>query len=515
MQVKIEDEVILNQKYAQQIILPHHTFDDVKLGADVVVVGSGAGGATIATTLAEAGLRVILLEEGKYYRTQDYQADFSGMTSQIMRNAGATVILGRSPIAYLEGKVVGGSTVLNGGMCWRTPEEILNQWGTLGLNEYTGNHLDEHFKFVEEMISARYQDVDTAGRNNDVFLKGVKKKNWQWQHNIRNQKHCVGSNDCVTGCPSGAKRSTTTTWIPAFLKAGGILMTDLKVNQIMHANGRAVGIQGEIQDPMGKRKIEIHSLGVFICAGAIHSPLLLQRSKIKNPHLGQHFTVHPNIKAAALFDDPIDSMKGVHQAWQCTEFKKDGILLAPGGIPLSVIAQCLPQLGQELASEMSLVRYIATGGLLVDDSVEGFVKARAFGINEVRYDLSDADQDRFIFAFQKMAELYFEAGAKCVYTPFHHLPILKHVDQIKLLEKYKPKVEDTEYFTAHLMGTCRMSALAENGVVDQNGAVWGMTGLYVADASVLPTTIGVNPQVTIMTIARKIALSYLNRVWSK
>jgi choline dehydrogenase-like flavoprotein len=513
----VRDDLVLNQAYASQVFAPHQLQGDQKLFADAVIVGSGAGGATVATTLAQAGMRVILVEEGLYYSAEDFGADFSAMTSQIMRNAGATVILGRSPIAYLEGKVVGGSTVLNGGMCWRTPDEVLDNWvNQKNLDQFSNHALDSHFAFVEKQINARYQDLGSAGQNNQVFLDGVQKLGWQWQHNIRNQKHCVGSNDCVTGCPSGAKQSTAKSWLPDFLKFGGILLTGIEIKEILIANERAYGVRGMVKNPLGQnQKIEVQGMATFIACGAVQTPLLLQRSKIKNPHLGKHFTVHPNIKAAALFDQPIDSMKGVHQAWQCTEFKKDGILLAPGGIPLSVMAQCLPKLGQDLAHEMKLVRYIATGGLLVDDSVEGSVKALPFGINQVRYDLSDADQDKFIFAFQKIATLYFEAGARLVYTPFHHFPVIHHPEQIKRLALHKPKVEDTEYFTAHLMGTCRISAEMKDGVVDQHGKVWGINGLYIADASVLPSTIGVNPQVTIMTIARKIAMDYLNGFTSK
>jgi hypothetical protein len=240
----------------------------------------------------------------------------------------------------------------------------------------------------------------------------------------------------------------------------------------------------------------------------VQTPLLLQRSKIiKNPHLGKHFTVHPNAKVAALFDDPVQSMRGVHQAWQCTEFHDEGLLLAPGGVPLSVISQCFPLLGSDLTEQMRLAPYIATGGVLVDDSVEGSVKAGPFGVDLVRYNLSDQDQARFVIGVHKLAQLYFAAGARRVYTPFAELPTLDHPAQLDRLAQLRPRVELTEYFTAHLMGTCRMSAHPESGVVNEEGAVWGMRGLFVADASVLPGTIGVNPQVTIMAIARLIGES--------
>lgn len=481
---------------------------DESFSADVIVIGSGAGGATVAATVAESGKRVILLEEGAGYRSRDYSANFSGMTSEIMRNGGATVIMGRAPIAYLEGRVLGGSTVLNGGMCWRTPERVLEEWEARGLARLSPQRLDPYFDLVEEVINARYQDVGSEGENNHVFRRGAEALGWRLQRNKRNQVHCVGTNDCVSGCPTGAKQSTARTWVPRLLRAGGLIFTHAQVRRVLHKHGAVTGVDVRLLHPQKTRHIRVEAPRVVVACGAVQTPLLLQRSKIiKNPHLGKHFTVHPNAKVAALFDDPVQSMRGVHQAWQCTEFHDEGLLLAPGGVPLSVISQCFPLLGSDLTEQMRLAPYIATGGVLVDDSVEGSVKAGPFGVDLVRYNLSDQDQARFVIGVHKLAQLYFAAGARRVYTPFAELPTLDHPAQLDRLAQLRPRVELTEYFTAHLMGTCRMSAHPESGVVNEEGAVWGMRGLFVADASVLPGTIGVNPQVTIMAIARLIGES--------
>lgn len=489
----------------------HLYHEDVHLKYDVVVVGSGAGGSTLACVLAQAGKKVLLLEEGKAYKSAEYSANFSGMTSEIMRNAGATVIMGRSPIAYVEGKVVGGSTVLNGGMCWRTPEEVLHEWSeTQGLSHLAPSLMEESFETVEQVIDARYQDIGSEGGNNHMFRKGAEQLGWTLQKNKRNQQHCVGTNDCVTGCPTGAKRSTALTWVPRFLKAGGVLMTSVRVKKVLAKNGTVKGVSGIILGGNKKRKIRVDAKKVVLACGAVQTPLLIQRSKIfKNKHLGKHFTVHPNVKVAALFDEPVNSMKGVHQAWQCTEFKKDGILLAPGGVPLSVISQMTPLIGPALTEQMKLAPYIATGGLLVDDSTSGYIKAGLAGWDHVRYDLHDRDQAQFIKGVQAMAELYFAAGARKVYTPFMHVSSIDHPAQIKSLSFWQPKIEDTEYFTAHLMGTCRMSAQAHEGVVNPQGECWDLKGLYIADASIMPGTIGVNPQVTIMALALKVAESMI------
>ena len=470
---------------------------------DVVVVGSGAGGACVAATVAEAGRSVLLLEEGSPYGRAEYGPSFSQMTAEIMRGGGATVIMGRSPIPYLEGKVLGGSTVLNGGMCWRTPTPVLEEWvkGS-GLELLSPERLTPYFELVEEVIDARHQDLGSEGGNNHAFKRGADALGWRIQYNKRNQRHCVGTNDCVTGCPTGAKRSAALTWVPRLLKAGGVVLTEAKVERVEVVSGKARGVRGRLR---GGQTFHITADAVVVACGAVQTPLLLQRSRAsKSPHLGQHFTVHPNAKVAALFDEPVHSMKGVHQAWQCVEFHEEGLLLAPGGVPLSVISQCFPVVGARLEEQMKLAPYIATGGILVDDSHAGFVKPGLFGWDRVRYDISDDDQRRFIRGVQLMAELYFAAGARRVYTPFAHHPTLDHPAQIPRLTEWAPRVEDTEYFTAHLMGTCRMHAREAGGVVSPKGEVWDAKGLYVADASVMPGTIGVNPQVTIMALARLI-----------
>lgn len=499
------------------IVEPHETRGDLRLHCDVVVVGSGAGGATVACTLAEAGLDVIVLEEGAWYPTQQYSADIPEMLSKLMRGGGATAMLGRSPVPYLEGKCVGGTTVVNGGMCWRTPDNVLEEWVTeRRLPDMTPQILDEHFSHVEEVIHARYQDDGSEGGVNLAFKRGADALGWKLSRNKRNQKHCVGSNDCVTGCPSGAKQSTLQTWLPRFFAAGGRLYTCARVAKIQNTAGRATGVAGTIADPYRKRRFDVQAGAVVLACGAIQTPLMLLRNKIgkRCGHVGRHFTIHPNIKMAAHFEEPVDNLRGTHQAWQCIEFKDEGILLAPGAIPLGFMSAVFPGFGARLAERMRSARHIATGGVLVDDHAEGRIRLLPFGLPYVRYDVTDADQNKFIRAAALMSELYFAAGATEVYTPFHHLPVIHSPDDIKKLYQHSPRVEDTEYFTAHIMGTCRMHGHPKGGVVDPRGQAWDMPGLYVADAATLPGTIGVNPQVTIMALAHRIAVQLAERMLS-
>jgi choline dehydrogenase-like flavoprotein len=499
------------------IVVPESRGATLRLDCDVVVVGSGAGGATAAATLAEAGLDVLCLEEGGYHPTAEYSADIPQMIGKILRNGGATAIMGRSPVPYLEGRCVGGSTVVNGGMCWRTPERVLDTW----VNEYrlealSARRLEPHFEEVERTINARYQDPGSEGPNNDMFKRGADSLGWKLSKNRRNQIHCVGSNDCVTGCPTGAKQSTITTWLPRLYARGGAVYTHCRVEKILQEGGRVVGVAGRIVDLEGERRFVVRSRAVVLAGGAVQTPILMLRNglQVKSGQVGRNFTIHPNVKMAALFDHPV-AVRGAHQAWQCIEFEHEGILMAPGLIPLAFQSVAFNDFGPRLAQRMRDHEHIATGGILVDDHASGRVRVLPFGVPLVQYDVTDEDQRRFIQGAAYLATLYFEAGAREVYTPFHHFPRLRSADDIRRMKAAAPRVQDTEYFTAHLMGTCRMHGDSRQGALSPDGQVWDRPGLYVADAAAMPGTIGVNPQVTIMALARHIALHLGDRLKSR
>jgi choline dehydrogenase-like flavoprotein len=493
-------------------ILPPTAFpgDPVQIDVDVVVVGSGAGGATMAAHLAEAGHDVLLLEEGGYYDTDDYTADIIEMMGKLMRGGGSTITIGRSPVGFLEGRCVGGTTIVNGGMCWRTPEPILDGWvRDSKLPMLARDRLEPHFDEVERTINAREQDPGSEGSNSLLIERGAKAMGWDYRRNKRNQVHCVGANDCVTGCPTGAKQSTLQSWLPRAFRSGARVLTHARVEKVLTERGRAVGVRGRLGGDEGPaRRFTVRAGATVVCCGAIQTPLLLMRSRLArgNPHLGRNFTIHPNIKMVARFPFPVDSAFGTHQAFQVTEFQDQGVLLAPGAVPLGMVAMSFEAFGEKLGDQLSAYRYLATGGILVDDSSAGRVQLLPLGIPLVRYDVTDVDQEKFIWGAARLAELYFAAGAEEVFTPFEEIPHLSGPDDIKRLYDVKPKVERTEYFTAHLMGTCRMHADAGGGVVAPSGEVYGVPDLYLADASILPGPVGCNPQVTIMTLARLVAL---------
>jgi choline dehydrogenase-like flavoprotein len=212
-----------------------------------------------------------------------------------------------------------------------------------------------------------------------------------------------------------------------------------------------------------------------------------------------------------VFDDPVRGWEGVHQAYQVREFREDGILIAAVNVPPSLVAMSLPAHGRELGELMADYDRMVVVGCMVEDSVAGRVVhvpglgAQAF------YQISERDAERIVRGIGLAAQVMFAAGARRVLPPFAGAPILHSPDDVtRLLSRPVPK-RSLDLFTVHLMGTARMSADPRHGVVSESGEFHGATGLYVADASVLPGPVGVNPMETIVALAMRTAERLIDR----
>ena len=191
---------------------------DLRVECGVVIVGSGAGGATMAAELADAGVDVVMVEEGGYHPTESFTAEAGRALRTLYRDGGAGLALGKPPVLFSEGRCVGGSTVVNGGMSWRTPPQVLERWArdedVVAIGE---RDMEPYFAKVESRISVGYQDSETIGRDAQLLKAGADARGWKIIPNLRNQLHCAGTNNCTNGCPTGAKRSMLVTSVPRAL----------------------------------------------------------------------------------------------------------------------------------------------------------------------------------------------------------------------------------------------------------------------------------------------------------
>jgi len=480
----------------------HH--GDSVFDADVVIVGSGAGGATMAAELAEAGFDVVVLEEGSYYQTRDFTADSSAMARQLYRDGGATAAFGNPPVLYQEGSAVGGSTVINGGMSWRTPDDILAKWRRESGLDLTPEGLEPYFERVEKRIHAAPMDPEAIGKDNWLLKKGADAMGWKVIGNLRNQAHCVGSNRCAFGCPTGAKQSALVSYVPRALHYGARVYADVRVDRITRTGKRATGVVGTVTGT--RHKITVRARLVVAACGAIHTPALLVRSGFRSPsgQLGKNLAMHPNVKVVAIFDEPITGWKGTHQAFQVREFQDQGLLFAAVNLPPAVLAMSFPQRGAALGQLMQHYDRMVLAGMLCEDTTSGRVRT-INGQPQAFYQLAEADAANLKRGVVLLSELLFAAGAKRILMPFHQAAELHGPDDARRLLDRDIPARGWEVVTVHMMGTARMGNDRSAAVTSSHGMVHDADRLMVADASLFPTPIGVNPMETIMALATRAA----------
>ena len=487
----------------------HDLKGDTVLDCDVVIVGSGAGGAPVAAELAEAGYDVIVLEEGSYYQTRDFTANTSQMVRQLYRDGGASIAIGNPPIMFQEGRAVGGSTVINGGMSWRTPENILARWrDEAGLDDLTAHSLEPYFERVEKRIHVAPMDHDAIGRDNWLLKKGADAKGWETLGNLRNQAHCVGSNRCAFGCPTGAKQSALVSYIPRALHFGARVYADVSVQRITMHGKRATGVIGSVRtDDGAKHEIVVRAKLVVSSCGAIQTPALLARSGLtsRSGMLGQNLSLHPNVKVVALFDEDVSGWQGAHQAFQVREFADEGLgCFAAVNLPASIVAMSVPHRGKQLGQFMDQYNQMVVAGLLCEDTTTGHVKV-INGRPQAFYNLAEHDAHNIQRGLVLLAELLFAAGAKRLLLPFHHAQELTSADEAHRVLSAPIPTKGWEVVTVHMMGTAKMGSDRTTAVTDGYGFMHDVDRLLISDASVFPSPCRVNPMETIMALATRSA----------
>ncbi|MGI8759026.1 MAG: FAD-dependent oxidoreductase [Acidimicrobiales bacterium] len=486
------------------------TFAGGPLECDVVVVGSGAGGAVAAAELAESGFSVIVVEEGPHRPTESFTDDDLAMVRALYRDGGVTATLGRPPIAYNEGRCVGGSTVVNGGMAWRAPERVLDRWRRdEDMPGLTAAALEPWFERVERLLSVATQDPPSIGRDQQLLREGAERLAWRVVDSRRAQVHCAGCNRCVFGCPTGAKQSTLVSYLPRAMAFGADVHADCRVDRVTLRGKQAVGVQGNVLADGGRpdQPFSVAAAAVIVAAGAIQTPALLTRSGVRSPsgRIGHGLTVHPGAQVTAVFDEPVEGWKGAHQAYQVREFEDDGVILAAVNLPPALVARSLPFAGDRLGRAMDDYPRMVSAGVLVEDTTSGRVRT-VRGAPVPTYRITDHDVVRITTAVAHLAELLLTAGARHVYLPY---PTpdggVGGVDALRRLPL--PRADDLDLLTVHLMGTAAMGGDPTRHVCDPSGRVWDTAGLYVADASVFPSPVGVNPMETIMALSSRSAMA--------
>jgi choline dehydrogenase-like flavoprotein len=471
-------------------VKPSWVIDDLpeRSSVEILIIGSGAGGAVAAAHLAERGFEVLVLEEGGWFDRDDFARPSHEILRALYRDAGATPVLGwpgTPPIVLAEGKCIGGSTVVNGGTSWRTPAWALEKWRTrFGLSELTDAEMGPYFDELERSLEVGAVTPDIGGKHNLIIAEGARRLNWSAGWVRRNAAGCAGSGRCPFGCPRDAKRAMHVSYLPRAARSGARVAARVRADRLIVEHGRVVGVSASSRD----RRLEIRARKTLLAAGAIHSSQLL-RPHDRSGDAGRHFIIHPIVKAVGLFDERVEGWKGVVQGYYVDQHSDDGILIMTGMVPPELLAFSLGP--SDHFETMSRFAHALVIGAIVSDSSRG----RVLGGRMTMYRQNAEDAARMLRAIRHMAELLFASGARRVLLPLVHPHAIDSPTQIDDL-----RGPLSEVLTIHPMGTCRMGS-----VTDARGRVNGLSGVHVVDASLMPSSIGVNPQLTIMALAARAA----------
>lgn len=486
--------------------------------ADVCIIGSGAGGASAARELAEKGLRVVVLEEGSRFSIKNFNQDPAEMMGMMYRDAGTTLALGVPPIAVTLGKCLGGTTTINSATCFRTPERVVQKWAEqydcAGL---TYDELCPWFDKVEADISVTDLSEDILGEGYRIVKRGADKLGLgikPLQHNV---KGCEGAGVCQWGCIKGAKQSADVVYMPKADAAGAMIYTNCQARKIMTEAGRVIGVKGRVLDPRtgrGAWSFEIRARVVCVATGTMLTPAFLLRQQLANSSglVGRGLTVHPCGRVVAEMNQEVKGHHGVSQGGLIDAFADEGIMLEGIFVPPGVMAMALPGVGQEHKRLARRYNNLAAFGVLVSDTTRGrvfrpWLPGYPF---TAWYSINHVDTEKLRKGIGIVADIFFAAGAERVYTGCFKMPEIRTPAELERFKTMRVKPWHFEIMSFHPLGTCRMGNSPGTSVVDLNLETHDVKGLFITDGSIFPSSLGVNPQVSIMAFAGR-AADYIAR----
>lgn len=479
------------------------------LRADAIVVGTGAGGGPAAAVLAEAGLDVLVLEAGARWETRDFDGEPSTMLPRLMKAATAP----DSGMELYAGACVGGSTVVNDALCWRPPPEILACWREEhGLQGLTDAALAPYVDAVWEQVHATPTGRAGLSRNARVLERGAQRLGWAGEAMPRNVRGCAHLGLCNLGCPTGAKQSALLTWVPRAERAGARVLPLVGAERVLVASGRAQGVEArriDAETGQPRDTLRCEAPLVFLAAGVLETPALLLRSGVE---AGRGLQFHSSVYVTARFPDRVDGFYGPTMSYAVTEFsdvhgrRGPGFMLENVTVAPTTTAASLPGFGADVERALAALAHLARSVVVLRDDTRGRVTLDRSGAPVVSYDPVPRDLERLRLAIRELARLYLAAGAEEVWLPIEGVAPIRREAELAGLETRALTARDfTLLYAVHLFGGAAMSARPDAGACDESGKVWGVEGLYVSDASGLPTNTGANPQITIMANALRVA----------
>ncbi|MBI3072855.1 MAG: GMC family oxidoreductase [Deltaproteobacteria bacterium] len=478
--------------------------DGEEIRCEVVVVGTGAGGAAIAKELAERGVAVVMLEEGGYFSRADFTRRAYDMSKQMYRNGGLTIAIGTPGIMIPLGRTVGGTTTINSGTCFRVPQHTLDVWHREhGLAEFTLDTLASYYDRVEKILGVEEAKWEVLGEVARLVRKGADALGYSHRPLLRNAPGCEGSGVCCFGCPSGAKRSADISYVPLALKAGARVYTGAKVEKVLVKGASATGVV--VRAVGASKRFTVRAERVVVSAGSLLTPTLLRRSGLRAKAIGRNLSVHPATRIAARFPHEFKPWEGIPQGYCIDEFHEDGILYEGAAVPPDFAGLAFPFYGARFTEAMENYRRTAIFGFLVEETSRGRVVPSRAPLPLVLYNINRADTAKIQRGLVILAKVFFAAGAERLVVPVHGHDEMTSPADIEKFARADIHPSDLELGAFHPLGTARMGHDPKTSVVNTHLESHEVRRLYVVDGSVFPSPLGVNPQVTIMALATRAA----------
>jgi choline dehydrogenase-like flavoprotein len=492
---------------------------DVTVSCDVCVVGSGSGGAWTALELVKQGKRVVMLEEGGYHTRREFDMTEPRAFQTLYQELGnrATDDLA---LTILQGRSVGGGTTVNWCSTFRTPDRILALWRDRhGVDTLSPEVLTPHWEAIERRLHVAPWPQELINENNKVLWDGLGALGYERGLIRRNVNNCLNLGACGMGCPVDAKQSMLVTVLPDAVEQGLTLYSDCSA-RVLDWDGRRVrAVHAEVVDGLTRKptgvKVTVKPKVTVVSGGAINSPALLMRSELLSEgRVGERTWVHPVLMMMAEFEHEVNAFRGAPQSVYSHHFIERGpgkmgyFLEVPPVHPMlaSIVATGSGDETIELMTKLkhlNVMIAIHVDGLLPEET-GGTVRLRrgGYGRHSINYAFTDAHWEAFRHSCKEMAKLQFAAGAKRVRS-LHLAPVtLRSPSEVDALDAAPWAPVQVKVATAHQMGGCRMGKDPSTSVVDPRLRYHGLDNLFVVDGSVLPTSLGVNPQETIFGIAR-------------
>jgi choline dehydrogenase-like flavoprotein len=504
---------------------------DLIVDADICIIGSGAAGAVLGQKLAGGASgggnkrkSVVILEKGGYYDSEDMNQREVDMIPLLWKNGGAN-FTDNLRIVIAQGQCLGGSTIINDAVCFKTPLIVREQWRKMGV-DISDQKWNEALEEVWNKIHVSKVKEEDLNINNLMLKRACAIKRYKSSENDRNCQDCRKCGFCHLGCHYETKQDMLVTYIHEMLNNPGSeanIFCNCVSDKITYSNGVVDGVEGSFIDSSGTRKynIRVNAKLVIVSAGAIASSQLLLKSRIAEGKTGKGLSLHPAPFLLGKFKEKINAYDGIPMAYTCHEFgitngiSNGGFLIESIFLPIFQFSMGLPTFLEYHQKFMEDFTHYTMAGVMIRDESNGIVTLTENGNPKVHYALSQKDRKNISNGLKTLAEMWFDVGAEQVISGHRDLTVLNRKEEIQtLVQAVENNPDALQVASAHPQGGNRMGEDVKACVVDSHCRVHGFKNLFVCDASVFPTSLGVNPQVTVMALATMTA-DNINQVWEK